>query len=182
MVVHGPLQQLIPNSPHVCRSEALSLTASLKASEVASNLQLLQAKCSSIVTRILVQRALHRLYAGNTSDANWVDASNDIAEALGTGGNFDLYQATVYSRNGQGNHHGLFNVTGANTPSIALPYSNPNGSVGGLPLKHREGEGESIAVSEANRANRKSCWGIRASDIRPCCIRILPTHRSRCRP
>ena len=116
----------------MCRSDGLSLTASLKAGEVASNLRLLQATCSTIVTRVLVQGALHRFYAGNTTDANWVDAINDISEALGTGGYFDLYQATVYSRDAQGNHHGLLNVTGANAPTVALPYAYPNGSVSGL--------------------------------------------------
>jgi osomolarity two-component system sensor histidine kinase SLN1 len=50
----------------------LSLTASLKAAQVASDLLLIQATCSTITTRIVIQAALRNFYRGNgPSGNNW---------------------------------------------------------------------------------------------------------------
>lgn len=110
-------------------SDSLSLTASLKATRIASEIELVQTVCQTISTRILIQQALANYYAGNTSDSVWNDAITDMQSALGSG-SANLYQAKVYSRNSTGSvGGGLFNVTGSTTPIIQLPYANPDGTV-----------------------------------------------------
>lgn len=108
-------------------SDSLSLTASLKATRIASEIDLLQTICGTIATRILIQAALEAFYQGNTSSSNWDAPYNDMQSALGSGGG-NLYQAKVYSRNTTGSPNGLFNATGKTTPVIRLPYDNPDGS------------------------------------------------------
>lgn len=108
-------------------SNSLSLTASLKASQIASDLTLIQSTCATIVTRILIQDALKNFYRGNGSTNNWTDASNDVAGALASGGLSALLQVIVFSRNATGNPSGLFNVT-ASGVDIQLPGTAPNGS------------------------------------------------------
>lgn len=112
------------------KSQGLALTASLKAGQVASDLQLIQSTCATVVTRVLIQSALQRFYLGNTTDANWVRATADIQGALGSGGYSDLLQTRIYPRNNTGNIWGLLNTTSSAIPQIALPYTYANGSVG----------------------------------------------------
>jgi len=107
----------------------LTLTASLKAAQVNSELQLLQSTCSTIVTRILIQSALQRFYLGNTTDSNWVRAISDIQSALASGGYSSLLQVIVYPRNETGNVYGLLNITDTTVEPIALPYNYSNGTV-----------------------------------------------------
>ena len=73
-------------------SNSLSLAASLKASQIASDLLLIQATCSTIVTRILLQDALKSYYKGNTSEENWAGALPDVRGALRSGGFASLLQ------------------------------------------------------------------------------------------
>lgn len=108
-------------------SDSLSLTASLKATRIASELELIQTVCQTISTRILIQSALSQFYAGNTSESVWNEAKTDMQSALGSGSG-NLYQAKIYSRNTTGSTNGLFNVTGDTSPIIELPYVNPDGS------------------------------------------------------
>ncbi|KAI9742294.1 MAG: Histidine kinase [Claussenomyces sp. TS43310] len=108
------------------RSQGLALTASLKAAQIASDLQLVRTTCGTIVTRILLQQAVGRFYTGNNTDANWVRAISDIDLALASGGSTNLLQAIVYSRNATGEPHGILNVTGSST--FLLPYDHINGS------------------------------------------------------
>lgn len=107
----------------------MTLTASLKAAQVNSDLQLLQSTCGTIVTRILIQSALQRFYLGNQTDANWVRAISDIQSALASGGYSSLLQVIVYPRNETGNTDGLLNITGTDVQPIALPYNYSNGTV-----------------------------------------------------
>ena len=109
-------------------SESLILTASLKASQIASDLTLIQSTCATIVTRILIQEALKSFYKGNLTSNNWTAATNDVSGALASGGLSALLQVTVFSRNATGNPAGLFNVTGENV-DIQLPGTSPNGSI-----------------------------------------------------
>lgn len=109
-------------------SNSLSLTASLKATRIASEIELVQTVCQTISTRILIQNALTNYYGGNTADSVWNDAKTDMQSALGSGSG-NLYQARIYSRNTTGPSSGLLNVTGSTTPSIQLPYANSDGSV-----------------------------------------------------
>lgn len=91
-------------------------------------MDLLETTCKTIATRILIQSALKRYYAGNNTDANWVNSIADVQSALGSRGYLSLYQATIYSKNGEGDSEKLLNVTSEAVPNITLPYKYPNGS------------------------------------------------------
>ena len=108
----------------------LTLTASLKAAQVSSEIEIVQTACNSISSRLLVQAAFQSYYRGNTSAENWDSATLDLRSALnaGQGGSSNLLQARLYSRNETGSPYGLVNVTGSDLPRIILPYKAPNGS------------------------------------------------------
>ncbi|KAL5336622.1 Two-component system protein B [Aspergillus crustosus] len=113
------------------KSQSLDLIATIKSSQIAGNLDLLETTCRTIVTRILIQDALQRYYAGNISDANWANSNSGVQSALGTRGYLSLYQASIYSReieSGNTVSSRLLNVTGDNVPEITLPDLHPNGS------------------------------------------------------
>ncbi|GAQ07464.1 two-component system protein B [Aspergillus lentulus] len=110
------------------QSEGLELVAKIKASQIASNLKLLESTCKTIVTRLLIQGALGRFYNGNSSDSNWTSSVTDVQSAMGSNNYLDLYQAIIFSRNGQGDRHGLLNVTAKDIAQITLPYTYPNGT------------------------------------------------------
>lgn len=109
-------------------SSGLSLTASLKATRIASEITLVQTSCATISTRILIQDALTAFYKGNQSSSVWDPARQDFQSALGSGAG-NLYQVIVYSRNGTSlSPTGrLLNITGQTTPIIRLPYNDPDG-------------------------------------------------------
>ncbi|KAH8599329.1 histidine kinase-group VI protein [Bisporella sp. PMI_857] len=110
-------------------SKSLSLTASLKAAQVASDLLLIQSTCSTIVTRILIQSSLRSFYKGNQTSQNWTNAENDVLGALANGGLSSLLQVTIFSRNETGNRYGLLNVTAKlGSPGITLPTKYDNGT------------------------------------------------------
>jgi osomolarity two-component system sensor histidine kinase SLN1 len=109
-------------------SDGLALTASLKASQIASQIELIQTTCRSISTRILVQNGFSAFYKGNHTPENWAVAIEDLQTALNSGGASNLLQAKLFSRNQTGESDGLISVTAANVSSILLPYKAPDGS------------------------------------------------------
>ncbi|KAI0847466.1 putative histidine kinase SlnCl1 [Daldinia vernicosa] len=113
-------------------TNGLSLTASLKAARVASEIELIQTTCNHIATRLLIQNALASFYRGNESDALWDSASADIISALITppGVSTNLLQSRIYSRNetGADRSGGLLSVTGSNISEVRLPYKASDGS------------------------------------------------------
>lgn len=110
-------------------SSSLTLTASLKAAQIASDLLLIESTCSTIVTRILLQNALKTFYRGNQTTQNWTSAYNDVTGALASGGLSALIQVTIFSRNGTGNPYGILNATAdLGETGIVLPAVYPNGS------------------------------------------------------
>ena len=116
------------------RLSSLSLTASLKAAQLSTNLRLLQTSVQATSTRVLLQNALSRYDKGNNTNANWVNADADLTNALSSGGSgasATLLQARVVSKNGTGagGPYGLVNVTTQHAQDqIQLPYSDANGS------------------------------------------------------
>ncbi|OLN82238.1 Two-component system protein B [Colletotrichum chlorophyti] len=106
----------------------LALTASLKASRISAELELIQTSIITISSRILIQNSLFTFYGGNTTDSNWVDARSDLNSALSVGALTGLLQGRIYSRNTTGNPYGLLNITGEKVPKITLPYAAANGS------------------------------------------------------
>lgn len=112
-------------------SQSLSLTASLKAAQVAADLLLIQSTCSTIVTRVLVQSALRGFYRNNGTftDQNRTNAENDILSGLAGGGLSALLQVTIFSRNETGNPWGLLNKTASFRDNhFDLPYKYENGT------------------------------------------------------
>ncbi|KAI0875472.1 osmosensing histidine protein kinase SLN1 [Hypoxylon argillaceum] len=109
-------------------SGRLSLTASLKAAQIASQIELIQTTCTSIATRLLVQAGFLQFYRGNYTTENWTLALQDLQTALNSGGASNLLQAKLFSRNETGDVNGLVNVTAANISNILLPYKAPDGS------------------------------------------------------
>jgi osomolarity two-component system sensor histidine kinase SLN1 len=108
-------------------SSSLSLTASLKAAQVSTDLLLIQSTCATLVSRAILQDSIISFYADNGATPNWTEASNDIWGVLGSGGLSTLLQVTVFSRNETGNPYGILNVT-ASSPNITLPFEYPNGT------------------------------------------------------
>ncbi|KAI0532039.1 osmosensing histidine protein kinase SLN1 [Xylaria digitata] len=109
-------------------SDGLALTASLKAAQVASQIELIQTSCLSIATRLLVQSGFLSFYKGNHTMENWSFAVRDLQTALNSGGTSNLLQAKLFSRNETGDPNGLVNVTADNISNILLPYKAPDGS------------------------------------------------------
>ncbi|KAI0146963.1 hypothetical protein GGR57DRAFT_280164 [Xylariaceae sp. FL1272] len=109
-------------------TDGLSLAASLKASQIASSLELVEASVVSISTRLLVQSAFLNFYLGNHTTENWVVAAEDLATGLNYGGAGNLLQAKLYSRNTTGESHGLVDIVATNISEIRLPYTKPDGS------------------------------------------------------
>lgn len=107
-------------------SNSLSLTASLKAAQITSDLLLIQSTCSTIASRAVLQNALKNFYQTGGVNQNWTNANNDVSEALESGGLSALLQVTVYSRNATGDPHGILNVTARNT-DILLPSNYSDG-------------------------------------------------------
>ncbi|ETN37525.1 uncharacterized protein HMPREF1541_07147 [Cyphellophora europaea CBS 101466] len=113
------------------RLSGLSLTASLKAAQIASTLTLYESQIHAVATRLLIQSALQRYNAGsNVSAENWNRSYTDLQGALGNGNL--LVQAVVFPGVNVGNDtalSGLVNVTAAEMENtVVLPYLYPNGS------------------------------------------------------
>ncbi|KAL0942219.1 osomolarity two-component sensor histidine kinase sln1 [Colletotrichum truncatum] len=101
----------------------LALTASLKASRISAEVELVQTSCITISSRILIQNSLFSFYDGNNTMENWASAKGDLDSALSVGSLTGLLQGRIYSRNTTGNSFGLVNVTGEKVPEIRLPWS-----------------------------------------------------------
>ncbi len=129
-IVSIPVWIYVNNFVIRVETSGLSLTASLKAAQVSSEIEIVQTACSSITSRLLLQDAFGSYYRGNQTQQNWEVATLDLRSALNTGpgGNSNLLQAKLYSRNETGHSDDLLNVTGTNLPRIILPYKAPNGS------------------------------------------------------
>lgn len=106
----------------------MSLTASLKAAQMSSNLLLLQASIRSTATRVLIQSALQRYNNGNNSAQNWSRPEQDLQAVFqGDQTASQLLQARIYPANSS--KISLLNATAANVlNSITLPYQDPSGS------------------------------------------------------
>lgn len=106
--------------------DGLALTASLKASRITSELELIQTSCYTISSRILLQNALQEFY--REGSANWSGAMEDLKSALSVGTSTGLLQARLFSRNSTGPKTGLLNVTADDPPEVLLGYNAPDGS------------------------------------------------------
>ncbi|KAK6435871.1 Histidine kinase osmosensor [Oleoguttula sp. CCFEE 5521] len=100
------------------RSERLTLTASLKAAQLSSNLNIMQTSANF----------------GNNTAANWVRAQSDMAAAISGGGSLGqslLLQTQVFPRDGSGPEGpwSLLNVTSTDfNNTLELPLTETDGS------------------------------------------------------
>ncbi|KAI6782079.1 Two-component system protein B-like protein [Emericellopsis cladophorae] len=104
--------------------DGLTLTASLKAARITSQIELIRTACYTIASRLLLQEALQRYYQENEFD--FYQAKIDITSALAVGSSTGLLQARIYSRNGT-DPQILVNATASNPRTVQLPYSASNG-------------------------------------------------------
>lgn len=117
------------------RASRLSLTASLKAAQLTSNLDLMQTSANFVTTRVLIQSALER-YAvnGNNTAANWVKAATDMDSAISGGGSLGqslLAQTQVFpaAASGPAGSYSLLNTTSSSVnATLVLPYKCADGS------------------------------------------------------
>lgn len=109
------------------RRESLALTASLKASKISADLDLVRSNCHTIASRILIQNGLNSWYVSRNADT-WAAAKEDLEIALSSRSQTGLLQARIYTRDGSSNTGGIVNVTGRNIPRIRLPYDEDDGS------------------------------------------------------
>lgn len=109
------------------RRDSLSLTASLKASKISADLDLMRSNCRTISSRILIQNGLNAWYVSRNADT-WAAAKEDLEIALSSRSQTGLLQARIYSRDGSSDAGGIVNVTGRNIPRIRLPYDEDDGS------------------------------------------------------
>lgn len=111
-------------------ADGLTLTASLKAARIESELNMFGTTIQTIATRILLQQAFVNFYNGNATDP-FAPARSDLESAMSTQLLTGLLQARLYSRNLTGGNP-LLNVTGdgvgAQVQNILLPYMTPDGS------------------------------------------------------
>lgn len=117
------------------RSSRLSLTASLKAAQLASNLNIMQTSANFVSTRVLIQSALQRYNElGNNTAANWVRATADMAQAISGGGSVGqslLFQTMVFPKNDTGVNgpYSVMNVTSDSVDhTLPLPIYRADGS------------------------------------------------------
>ena len=116
-------------------SNSLSLTASLKAARISSEIDLIQSSCQTIATRLLIQADYTNFYGKNWSgfpdeSLAWMNSISDLESGLSATKFTTLLQARLFSRNTTGNAQGLLSVT---NPSFAngseviyLPSEYPN--------------------------------------------------------
>ena len=108
------------------RATRLTLTASLKAAQLASNLLLIESSVRSTATRVLIQSALQRYNNGNGSASNWSRAEADLSAVFqGEEGSLLLFQAQVYAVNDSSK--AVMNATADKVQQITLPYTTPTG-------------------------------------------------------
>lgn len=128
MILSVPVWIFVNDFVTNVKGDQLTLTASLKATRISSELELVQASSLTISSRRLLQRSLYDFYGGNDSDSNWAVAKDDLVSALSVGALTGLLQGRLYSRNTTGNPHGLANVTSSHAGQILLPHVAGDGS------------------------------------------------------
>lgn len=114
-------------------SSRLEITASLKAAQIAYNLELMQIAATFLAARVSIQDALVRYNNGtDTSAENWIAAADSLQTTLRNAGliaNSLVLQCQVFSANPSGpNGTGsVMDVTGPDFNSIILPWLDQDG-------------------------------------------------------
>ena len=117
------------------RSARLSLTASLKAAQLASNLDIMRTSAGFISTRVIVQAALTRYnQQSNNTEENWTRARGDMSSAVSGGGSIGqalILQSMVFPKSDTGvaGSSSVLNSTSSMwNHTLELPLRNADGS------------------------------------------------------
>ncbi|KAF2139923.1 uncharacterized protein K452DRAFT_327849 [Aplosporella prunicola CBS 121167] len=117
------------------RASRLSLAASLKAAQLASNLLLMQSSARAATSRVLIQKALYAYNNGNETfraNTNWTQSTNDLAAAFSGGQSTNLLlQAQIWPKTytGPAANASVIQATGSEvTGNIPLPLWYDNGT------------------------------------------------------
>lgn len=111
-VVSVPTWIFVHNFVIGVESDGLSLTASLRASRISAEINLVWTLCQTVGTRVMLQQSFIDFYNGNSSDP-LKTAFTDLDSAMSNSRLTGLLQARLYSRNETGaSPGGLLNVTG----------------------------------------------------------------------
>lgn len=114
-------------------SSRLEITASLKAAQVAYNLELMQIAATFIAARLSIQEALVRYNNGtDTSAENWEMAAFNLQDTLRNAGLIStalILQCQVFATNSSGPNgtDSVMSVTGSGFESVTLPWLDENG-------------------------------------------------------
>lgn len=108
------------------RATSLSLTATLKAAQLSSNLALMQILVQQAANRQSPQIALQHYYSGNTTNDNWQRTGEDF-DAIFSGNvkTGVAIQARIYAYNSSSQV--LFSRTASTVANIVLPYKTESG-------------------------------------------------------
>lgn len=108
------------------RATRLTLTASLKAAQLSSNLALMQILVQQAANRLAPQSALQRYYRGNDSESNWQRTAEDYdAIFSGDAKARGAIQARIYAFNSSSRV--LFSRTANTVANVVLPFKGPDG-------------------------------------------------------
>lgn len=117
------------------RASRLTLTASLKAAQISSNILLMQSTVQSAASRVVIQRSLQRYNDGNASyraSPNWTSAQADLAAVFDGGHQTTmLLQAQIWPKNYSGLAAGqeVLAATASSAEGVlALPLTYDNGT------------------------------------------------------
>lgn len=114
-------------------SSRLEITASLKAAQIAYNLELMQIATAFLAARVSIQDALVNYNTGtDTSPSNWASAAGYLENTLKNAGLISsalVLQCQVFpaNPNGPNGTGSVMNVTGPDFKSIELPRLNDDG-------------------------------------------------------
>ncbi|KAH3949288.1 hypothetical protein HBI56_106740 [Parastagonospora nodorum] len=109
------------------RATRLTLTASLKAAQLSSNLSLMQILVVQAANRLSPQTALDSFYKGNYSQSNWGRTMEDYdAVFAGDSSTQVAIQAGIYQANSTA--YQIFNRTAYNVANVVLPILKPDGN------------------------------------------------------
>ncbi|ORY14205.1 putative histidine kinase HHK5p [Clohesyomyces aquaticus] len=103
------------------RATRLTLTASLKSAQIASNLLLMQSTVKGTATRVLIQLALQRYNNGNDTSQNWSRSLDDLQAVFqGDQSATLLIQAQIYAANNS--DYSVLNSTAPRFAGLELPF------------------------------------------------------------
>lgn len=109
------------------RATRLTLTASLKSAQLASNLLIMQTTVKQSATRIIIQLALQRYHNGNNTEQSWGRSREDLQAIFqGDGDSRLAIQAQIYATNNSA--YSVLNGTADSLDSLPLPYNKSDGT------------------------------------------------------